>query len=154
MSATITYLIYIDGEGDVRMLKMAKGVNPDENSVDANGWTLKYYYYEIADRGEWMETHYWNFTSNVFVSRDRKPNKHATWVGEAWTWDADLLLEDVRTERNALLWQSDWTQNADSPLTDAKKTEWATYRTALRNIPSNLGTISSVDDVTWPTKPS
>ena len=52
-----------------------------------------------------------------------------------------------------LLQECDWTQSPDSPLSDSKKTEWATYRTNLRNLPASY---DSVDDTgfAWPTKPS
>lgn len=46
-------------------------------------------------------------------------------------------VERMRHWRDILLAQSDWTQLPDSPLTDAKKTEWATYRQALRDFPSD-----------------
>jgi hypothetical protein len=49
----------------------------------------------------------------------------------------DWLHERLRKHRNRLLAQSDWTQTTDSPLTDAKKQEWATYRQALRDHPAN-----------------
>ena len=53
--------------------------------------------------------------------------------------------------RNSLLAQSDWTQAPDGPLTDAKKAEWATYRQALRDLPS---TTADPANPTWPTKPT
>jgi len=40
----------------------------------------------------------------------------------------------IRQTRNYLLQQCDWTQLPDSPLTDAKRAEWAEYRQALRDI--------------------
>lgn len=152
--SSITYLMHINGEGEIMVVRPAKGTNPAEDSMDNNGYYVKYYYYHINDMADWLSTHYWDHDAQSWVSREAKPNKHATWVGKAWTWDAAALLNDVRTERNYLLQQSDWTQGADSPLTAEKKAEWATYRTSLRNVPANVGTISSVDDVTWPTKPS
>jgi hypothetical protein len=67
---------------------------------------------------------------------------------------AELLtaqnLIDLRKERNVKLAETDWTQAADSPLTDSKKTEWATYRQSLRDITDSA---TSLDDVTWPEKP-
>lgn len=63
-------------------------------------------------------------------------------------------VEDLKTsnreQRNALLAASDWTQANDSPLAAEKKVEWASYRTALRNLPSS----SDWPDVTFPTEPS
>lgn len=63
------------------------------------------------------------------------------------------LEAQVRSVRNARLTASDWTQASDSPLSDAKKTEWATYRQTLRDLPSNIGDATTLDDVTFPTRP-
>ena len=57
----------------------------------------------------------------------------------------------MRVNRDGLLSSSDWTQMPDSPLTDAKKQEWATYRQALRDLPENT---TDPANPTWPTKPS
>lgn len=68
--------------------------------------------------------------------------------------EASYNLEEnknqVRQQRNALLAASDWTQANDSPLSNDKKIEWATYRTALRDLPSS----SDWPDVTFPEEPS
>ena len=58
----------------------------------------------------------------------------------------------VRRTRNALLYKSDWTQLNDAPLTDEKKAEWLTYRTALRDITNIIVTNESL--VSWPVEPS
>ena len=72
-------------------------------------------------------------------------------------------LAEVKQYRNALLSWSDWTQGNDSPLGSSKKTEWQTYRQALRDIPATIAADSGLtakamaDDFThssWPTKPS
>ena len=57
----------------------------------------------------------------------------------------------LRGERNALLAATDWTQAVDAPLTDAKKAEWAAYRSALRSMPDNT---TDPANPTWPSKPS
>mgnify|MGYP001188235561 FL=1 len=59
-------------------------------------------------------------------------------------------MDDLRGMRNQMLTDTDWTQGADSPLTDSQKTSWATYRQALRDI---TDTYTSLDDVVWPEKP-
>ena len=61
------------------------------------------------------------------------------------------VMEYLRTKRRHELTDCDWTQAVDSPLSDAKKTEWATYRQALRDLPTT--TYSAIDDIVWPTKP-
>jgi hypothetical protein len=59
----------------------------------------------------------------------------------------------LRVRRNTELKMCDWTQAADSPLSDTKKTEWATYRQQLRDLPVSYPSITSRDEITWPTKP-
>ena len=63
----------------------------------------------------------------------------------------------LRSDRNFLLNNSDWTQMPDCQLTDSKKTEWTTYRQALRDLPStaspSLDENGNLIGVTWPTKP-
>ena len=63
---------------------------------------------------------------------------------------AALQENEMREQRNALLAASDWTQANDSPLAAEKKVEWASYRTALRNLPTSEGW----PNVTFPTEPS
>lgn len=53
----------------------------------------------------------------------------------------------VRDQRSRLLSNSDWTQLADSQLTDTQKASWATYRQQLRDISDQDGFPLSVD---WP----
>ena len=52
----------------------------------------------------------------------------------------------LREERNRLLAETDWWAGSDHTMTAAQ----TTYRQALRDITSSA---SSLDDVTWPTKP-
>jgi len=47
----------------------------------------------------------------------------------------DSAMAQIRGQRNTLLAACDWTQIADST---ADKTAWATYRTALRNLPATI----------------
>ena len=62
-----------------------------------------------------------------------------------------------RQVRNNKLFKSDWTQTIDSPLTESKKTEWATYRQALRDLPSttkpSLDENGQLTNVDWPDEP-
>ena len=66
-------------------------------------------------------------------------------------------MNRLRIHRNILMSNCDWTQGADSPLSDEKKAEWATYRQALRDLPSTASpTLDGpfISNVVWPTKPS
>jgi len=64
------------------------------------------------------------------------------------------FLNRLRKKRNYLLQQCDWTQGNDSPLSTSKKTEWAIYRQALRDLPESNSSAASFDDVTFPNSPS
>ena len=59
----------------------------------------------------------------------------------------------IRQRRIGLLASCDWTQSLDSPLSEAKRAEWAVYRQALRDLPDEQGNVNSIDDVVWPTQP-
>ena len=87
------------------------------------------------------------------IEGDYQPNEYKIIDGEA-IQRTDNILEILRNKRNELLKESDWTQMSDSPLTDSKKTEWATYRQSLRDLPSNNSSATSIDDVTFPSVPS
>jgi hypothetical protein len=65
----------------------------------------------------------------------------------------DVRMEQLRMRRNVLLSLSDWTQVADSPLTSAKKGEWATYRAALRALPNSVQAGQDPAAVAFPTQP-
>ena len=72
----------------------------------------------------------------------------------AWNNEAfDRSLASLRAKRNSLLASSDYTVLADTVLTPAKKSEWMTYRTALRNLPQGLTTVEQVNAVAFPAKP-
>ena len=55
-------------------------------------------------------------------------------------------LAELRIERNRLITETDYLALSDATLTSAM----STYRQALRDITSSA---TSLDDVTWPTKP-
>jgi len=59
------------------------------------------------------------------------------------------LLINLRTTRNALLMDSDWTQVEDAPLSKEKKTAWKNYRQELRD----LTDLASSASIVWPVKP-
>jgi hypothetical protein len=64
--------------------------------------------------------------------------------------EAANKADEVRYRRNKLIAESDWTQLDDTPITNAKKLEWATYRQALRDIPDQAG---FPWEVVWPVEP-
>lgn len=56
----------------------------------------------------------------------------------------------IRNLRDLKLQQSDWTQLADFPYTEATKSAWATYRLALRELPQQSG---FPEVLVWPVAP-
>ena len=74
-------------------------------------------------------------------------------------WD-----NEFRRQRRFVLEDCDWTQANDSPLSSSKKTEWATYRQALRDLPANKdeatrkamaqAKATNTSHSGWPTEPS
>ena len=63
-------------------------------------------------------------------------------------------LAMVRQDRDRILQSTDWTQAADSPLSDSKKAEWAAYRQALRNLPDTYDKSLKRIEIEFPTPPS
>jgi hypothetical protein len=80
--------------------------------------------------GAWVQV--WNITDATAEEVEQRTEQKAA---------------SVRTERNALLAASDWTQLADSA---ADKAAWATYRQALRDITAQAEFPWGVQ---WPTQP-
>lgn len=74
----------------------------------------------------------------------------------------EQLMDFLRYERNIKLQECDWTQATDSPLTDAKKAKWTTYRQELRDMMASATPEEDESEpnclkktsITWPTKPS
>lgn len=73
----------------------------------------------------------------------KDPEFDAAKTAQAWS--------ALRTQRNILLSQSDWTQLPNGPLSSDKVSAWASYRQALRDLPS--GITNPTDLVSWPTPP-
>ena len=106
---------------------------------------------ELSDHTLFMNTNY--YKAGKWVARDESPGTYYNWKNEEWVLDSPALFTLIRQERDLRLYQCDWTQAADSPLTDAKKAEWATYRQYLRTIPIDNSDVIDIDGVAWPTAP-
>ncbi len=83
------------------------------------------------------------YVQTHFVGDDTAKNKRI--LDAEWT--------RIRAGRDRLLTESDWTQANDTPLTDANVAKWKTYRTSLRDLPSDQSSKTKYSDITWPTKP-
>ena len=74
-------------------------------------------------------------------------------VAAALAAAAETYVGKMRRIRKDLLQESDITQLADAPLTDAKKAEWVTYRQALRDMPVTNASATTYEEIIWPEKP-
>ena len=102
------------------------------------------------DPGSFTRTKYWD---DGWQELSAKPEGSYKLSGGTWVFDQDEFLAVLRAERSNILSACDWTQFADSPLSDTEKAAWATYRQALRDLPGNTGQITSVYEVSWPAEP-
>jgi hypothetical protein len=59
-------------------------------------------------------------------------------------------INDIRSTRNQLLANCDWTQMPDNGLSDARRAEWNAYRQALRDITNTV----DINNVVWPQRPN
>ena len=59
-----------------------------------------------------------------------------------------MTTDEIIQMKADMLKNTDWTQLPDSPLDDATKAKWATYRQAVRDIDQ-----SDPSSITWPTAP-
>lgn len=58
-----------------------------------------------------------------------------------------MLGDEIRTKRDALLAETDWTQLPDAPLSDDQKEQAREYRQMLRDIPQQDGFPA---EIIWP----
>lgn len=79
------------------------------------------------------------FTKNQEIEKNAE---EAAWAAK----QSDRNLEALREERNRLLTETDYLALSDNTMTSAM----STYRQALRDVTDNA---TSLDNVTWPTKP-
>lgn len=90
--------------------------------------------------------------NGVLVNMPTKPNgayifDYAT---KAWVAQPDAQAQSIVKQRNKLLYESDWTQIPNNPLTTKQQADWAIYRQELRDIPQQSG---YPYNVVWPVAP-
>lgn len=61
---------------------------------------------------------------------------------------SNIRGDEVRSERDRLLADSDWAVLPDAPVADGQA--WKDYRQALRDLPQQAGFPTDID---WPTAP-
>ena len=80
-------------------------------------------------------------TGEITLTQD--PTKVQAKLATAWA--------QLRAERNRRLAATDWTQMNDSPLSQANRTAWSSYRQELRDLPDE---VTDPTQVEWPLDPT
>jgi len=92
-------------------------------------------------------------SNNVSILSSNSEDFGVTWSNIKTKYDEMLKLEpmnELRSQRNKLLSETDWMGNQDYSITDA----WKTYRQALRDVTSQTPSDNTLSNINWPTKPS
>ena len=90
----------------------------------------------------------YKLTSKGYIPLNEKELVEYNNRQDKWELEADdRAAEIVRKNRNKKLTSCDWTQVADAQV---DQEAWATYRQALRDIPSQEGFPNTIN---WPTEP-
>ena len=141
--------------GEIQYITRVTNTSKYSHAGVYNGF-LTYPVDSDADHVKLVQETYYDYTQNKFMSRSPQPNNYYTWTSDKrWVLNTEMLMGEIRMQRLEKLGVCDWTQTADSPLTDEKKAEWVTYRQALRDVPQNLeDDLIDVAGVAWPTQPS
>jgi len=141
--------------GEVEQIQSV-GANTDLLNGQFIGVQRAFYVAPGADFTQILEETYYDYEAEGFLSRGKRPGDFYVWtVNKGWDVDSATLLKRLREQRDGKLYSCDWTQGADSILTDEKIAEWATYRAALRDVPANLPEeFDGLAGFNWPTQPS
>ena len=66
----------------------------------------------------------------------------------------DINITEIRSQRTGKLYECDWTQLVDAPLSDGQKQQWKIYRKALRDLPEQLLILTEGQQWSWPIPPT
>jgi hypothetical protein len=92
-----------------------------------------------------LHTEYWDDLGTQYVT----PPEEATVIDAP---SIDIAMGDLRDYRNARLYECDYTQLDDAPLTPMQKEQWRDYRQAWRDYPG-LVDVASWSGPAYPEPP-
>ena len=151
---TVHALAIINSNTEIHCLYVPGGTFQDEGvwETDSN-YIVVHIHDEVPDHVSFMRTQY--YKDGAWKPREWK-GIYYKWKGlsEEWEFDSDRFWKDVRDDRFSRLYECDWTQLPDTALSDTKKSEWAVYRSALRDLPEIQSGAIELDKIVWPDKPS
>ena len=132
-----------DENVSARLVQLSEYINNNREPGEALVYNIKYY----ASKRDAEE-----ILDNEGKSHDPKQYVQSHFVGQDDTRDARLLADEwteIRKERTRLLAETDHHALSDQTLSADMKT----YRTSLRDLPSDQSSKTKYSDITWPTKP-
>lgn len=132
----------LNGLGDLSLI-IGKYIQGNQESItDSDSFNIE----GFSDVNLFESSFGWNFVHLAKPTIDQLealvPDSEAEILEQQFT--------SLRRERDRLLKESDFTQLADAPFNSEKKSEWAVYRQALRDLPENT---EDPLNPTWPTEP-
>lgn len=100
---------------------------PEEGDICVNENGARHFHLNLFSRsGEYYLR--WDGSSIVQATDLQK---------QSYSKNLDYKWLEVKSKRDILLQDSDWTQLSDSPLTSTKKTSWKNWRSDVRDAMSN-----------------
>lgn len=152
----IAYIAYIDDSGSIKEITGVPTNIPGDGAV-VNSLLVKHIMNDELEAlgfnnpAQFLEENHW---LDGWVGRGAKPSPWYRYA-DGWVVNRVAIIEDLRFTRDQLLYQSDWTQIPDSPITEETKIAWKTYRQLLRDFSNNIpATLTDPNDYSWPTPPS
>jgi hypothetical protein len=144
---------YVNGNGEVIHVVSPGNDNDYYDGQIIDDCTV----YEISsneDQVNFIRTRYRK--NDEWRVRSPKPGEYYYWdmQNEIWQYSSEALYSLIRQQRDIKLYQCDWTQLTDAPLNENKKQEWTIYRQELRDLPQNQPSLTSLEEVVWPTPPT
>ena len=134
----------------------SQGFNEDQSLLTVYIAEHNFPEVECKDFHYFMTNYWFNLTDHSLVKvESEQPNEYAVYdpAEKTWSWDASLVLADIRRSRNSKLKLSDWTQLSDTNLTAEQKAEAVDYRRELRDVTNGLNNPVDTSAVDWPTPP-
>lgn len=97
-----------------------------------------------------VKDYYYDLETHNIVPLPQKPNDYSyfDYDEKEWKLNEGLAKQRIRTKRDQLLKECDWTQLDDVPL--QTKREWQIYRQDLRDLTDQRG---FPENVNWPIPP-
>ena len=132
-----------DEDVQARLNQLGDYININRSPDEALVYNIKYY----ASKRDAEE-----IKDDEGNSHDPKQYVQSHFVPQDDTRDARLLADEwtrIRAERTRLLAETDHLALSDQTLSAGMKT----YRTKLRDLPSEQSSKTKYSDITWPTKP-